>query len=511
MAVAPSMESPQETLSPWDAWTSMLAEHPQLRFWSDHFDDLLLVVDGKGHIGYASPTSKRWLGLEPEMVVGTRLSFHVHPVDQYRLPNHIAELTKDDGREVLDPIRFENPEGETRWLAGRAVHLMEEEKSIGVLLRFQDASRDPRRIDHIRETADRFYKVYRTSPASVAVSTLDEMLFTHVNDGFLNLLGFEREEVIGRTATELGINVEWQSEPSIYEQVREKGAVIGVEAQVRTKEGEIRYVFGSYFLIVVSGVRYVVQKVVDITRVRRLEREVLQVSEMERRQLAYDLHDNVGQLLTAAALRLKTLEDALKRQGSTREMAGRAHQALDVLEQALSATRSLSRQMLPVRSEEGHLREALAELARQAKQTYDIACDFHASDDADLKHPSATAHLCRIVQEAINNAVRHGGARHIDITLAQEQDVLTLRIDDDGSGLPEGTLDDEDEGVGLRSMRYRSRLLGASLRLTNSEEKGARVELTLPLQLLPAREENGLGRKSKAAKDGRVQGETVNE
>ena len=498
MAVTPPAEQHRETDSPWDTWTSMLAEHPQLRFWTDHFDDLLLVVDGEGRIGYVSPTSKRWLGLEPEMVIGTRLSFHVHPVDQHRLPDHIAELTREDGLEVLAPLRFESPKGETSWLAGRAVHLTDAGKVIGVLLRFQDASTDPRRIDRIRETADRFYKVYRTSPASVAISTLDEMLFTHVNDGFLNLLGFEREEVIGRTATELGINVEWASEPSIYEQVREKGAVIGVEAQVRTKEGEIRYIFGSYFLIVVSGVRYVVQKVVDITRVRRLEREVLQVSELERRQLAYDLHDNVGQLLTAAALRLKTLEDALKGQKSTREMAGRAHQALDVLEQALSATRSLSRQMLPVRSEESSLREALAELVRQAEQTYGITCDFYAADDVDLDHPSATAHLCRVAQEAINNAVRHGGARHISLVLAQDQDVLTLRIDDDGSGLPEGTLDDEDEGVGLRSMRYRSRLLGASLRLTNREEKGARVEITLPLQLLPARSQGNLGEKTEA-------------
>ncbi|MGI9173827.1 MAG: PAS domain-containing sensor histidine kinase [Rhodothermales bacterium] len=497
MVTAPSTEQHKASAdqqngadSPWHAWTSMLAEHPQLRFWSDHFDDLLLVVDGKGQIGYASPTCKRWLGLEPDMVVGTQLSLHVHPVDQYRLPDHIAELTKDDGHEVLAPIRFENPEGETSWLAGRAVHLTEAGQSIGVLLRFQDASGDPRRLARIRETADRFYKVYRTSPASIAITTLDAPRFTHVNDGFLNLLGFEREEVVGRTVAELGISVEWQSESSIYDQVREEGAVIGVEAQVRTKTGEIRYVFGSYFLIVVSGVRYVVQKVVDITRVRRLEREVLQVSEMERRQLAYDLHDNVGQLLTAAALRLKTLEDMLRKQAQTHEMADRAHQALDVLEQALSATRSLSRQMVPVHSEEGNLREALEEFAQQAEEAYGIECDFHAGDEVELNHPSATAHLCRIVQEAITNAVRHGGARHIDIHLGQEQDVITLRIDDDGSGLPEGTVDEEDEGVGLRSMRYRSRLLGASLRLTNREGEGARVEVTLPLQLLTERDES---------------------
>ena len=501
MAVAPPIESPKETVSPWNAWTSMLAEHPQLRFWTDHFDDLLLVVDGKGRIGYASPTCKRWLGLEPEMVVGTRLSFHVHPVDQHRLPDHIAELTKDDGLEVLAPLRFENPGGETRWLAGRAVHLTEEGKSIGVLLRFQDASQDPRRIDRIRETADRFYKVYRTSPASVAISTLDEMLFTHVNDGFLNLLGFEREEVIGRTADELGINIQSQSELSVYDQVREEGAVIGVEAQVRTKKGEIRYIFGSYFLIVVSGVRYVVQKVVDITRVRRLEREVLQVSEMERRQLAYDLHDNVGQLLTAAALRIKTLEDVLRRKEQMHDVADRAHQALGVLEQALSATRNLSRQMLPVQAEEANLREALAELVRQAKGAYEITCVLHASEAVEVNHASATAHLGRIVQEAIANAVRHGGAKHVDVTLDQDQGVLTLRIDDDGSGLPEGTLDDEDEGVGLRSMRYRSRLLGASLRLTNGEKNGARVEVILPLQLLPAPDARGLDGKSETVKE----------
>ena len=471
----------------WVAWTSRLARHPQLRFWSDLTDDLLLVVDGDGRIGYASGEAQRWLGMAVAEVVGTLLSRHVHPIDQHRLPNNIVGLAPDRSLETLGPLRFENPSGETVWLAGRAIDLSGDPEIGGLLLRFRDASDDPRVLDRIGESADRFYKVFRTSPAFIAITTMEERRFTHVNNGFLRLLGYHREEVIGHTARELGIDVEEQDRKSIYERVRQEGSVEEIEARVRTKEGEVKDIFGSYFLITVDETEYVVQKVIDITTIRQLEREVLQTSERERRHLAHNLHDNVGQLLTAASLRARMLEQRL---GSRRaEEAAQADQLVSLLERALEALRGLSRQMQPLQIEEGGLREALAEFARQAAAAYDVACVLRAEEAAELRDPDVVTHLYRIVQEAVTNAVRHGQAQRVELALSQAQGTLTLRIRDDGTGLPESVLSGQGEGVGLRSMRYRTRVLGASLRVSNRERGGACIEVTLPLQRLSSGEE----------------------
>lgn len=473
----------------WVKWTSGLAQHPQLRFWSDLFDDLLLVVDDEGRIGYASASAGRWLEVAPEEAIGTQLSEHVHPVDQHRLPNNIAELAPGRNLETLGPLRFENPSGETVWLSGRAIDLTGDPEIGGLLLRFRDASADPHVLDRIRETSDRFYKVFRISPASVAITTLEERRFTHVNNGFLRLLGYRREEVIGYTAHDLGIDVEHQDRKSIYERVRQEGSVENIEAQVRTKEGAIRDVFGSYFLITVGEASYVVQKVVDITTIRRLEREVLQTSERERRHLAHNLHDNVGQLLTAASLRARMLEQRLGRRQA--EEAAQADQMVTLLERALEALRGLSRQMLPLPLEEGGLREVLSEFVSQVGAAYDVTCTLRADEAVELSDPDVITHLYRIVQEAVTNAVRHGHAQCVELTLTQVQEILTLCIYDDGSGLPDSVLEGRAEGVGLRSMHYRTRVLGASLRVGNRREGGACIEVTLPLQRLPSQEGRG--------------------
>ena len=466
----------------WVAWTSGLAEHPQLRFWAALTDDLLLVVDGAGRIGYASGEAERWLGMAPEAVVGTRLNEHVHPIDQHRLPDNIVALAPDRSLETLGPLRFENPSGETVWLAGRAIDLTGDPGVGGLLLRFRDAATDPRVLDRIRESADRFYKVFRTSPASIAITSLEERRFTHVNDGFLRLLEYQREEVIGHTAHELAIDVEEQDRDSIYERVRREGSVENIEAQVRTKGGAVKDIFGSYFLLLVDDVPYVVHKVIDITTIRALEREVLQTSERERRHLAHNLHDNVGQLLTATSLRARMLEQRLARRKA--EEAGQADQLVALLERALEALRGLSRQMQPLQLEEGGLRAALSEFARHANEAYDVTCTLRADEAVELDDPDAVTHLYRIVQEALTNAVRHGRARRVEVEVAQTEEALTLHVRDDGGGFPESVLEEGSEGVGLRSMRYRARVLGASLRLANGKRGGARVEITLPLQRL---------------------------
>lgn len=486
MDVLPLTEKGRAADPIWQAWTARLARHPQLRFWSDLFDDLLLVVDEEGRIGYASASAERWLGLAAEAVVGTHLSRHVHPLDQYRLPDRIAELTPDRNLDELGPLRFETPQGKTVWLRGRAIDLTGDPGVGGVLLRFCDAAADPGVFDRVCETADRFYKVFRVSPASVAVTTLEERRFIHVNDGFLRLLGYRREEVIGYTAEELEIDVEQEDRQPIYERVRREGSVEGVEAQLRTKGGKICDVFGSYFLIGDGGARHVVHKVFDIATIRRLEREVLQTSERERQRLAHNLHDNVGQLLTAASLRSRTLAQQLKRRRA--EEAEHADQVAGLLDHALEALRALSRQMLPAQLEGGGLRGALANFVVEAGTAYDITCAFHAGDVAEITDAGTIAHLYRIVQEAVNNAVRHGKAQRVDVTLAQARGALVLRIEDDGRGLPDEALKEKGEGVGLRSMRYRARLLGASLRVANRKGGGAAIKITLPLQLLPGYE-----------------------
>jgi signal transduction histidine kinase len=211
-----------------------------------------------------------------------------------------------------------------------------------------------------------------------------------------------------------------------------------------------------------------------LTKVRteraRLEQEILEVSEIERKRTGQELHDGVGQALTGIALLTKSLE--------TRLQARRAAEADDarviggLVNHAIGQTRRVSRGLFPVVLEDAGLCGALEDLASGVEAVAPVTCSFSTAGQPDEPSNRLTAlYLYRIAQEAVNNALKHGSPSTIEITLAQEERMGRLTIKDDGSGLPTRF----EYGMGLRLMRYRASVIGATLHLRGRRGSGSEV------------------------------------
>jgi signal transduction histidine kinase len=110
------------------------------------------------------------------------------------------------------------------------------------------------------------------------------------------------------------------------------------------------------------------------------------------------------------------------------------------------------------------LPDALRELAANAETIFNIQCTFdQQSATIPAIEAASSMHLYRIAQEAITNAVRHGAAKHVNIELCGTSDALVVRIVDDGAGIPNPTAGTDGDGMGLRIMRYRARMIGATI------------------------------------------------
>lgn len=209
---------------------------------------------------------------------------------------------------------------------------------------------------------------------------------------------------------------------------------------------------------------------------KRLESEILEISEREQRRIGQDLHDGLSQQLRGIAYISHVLHERLVRQGRPeRADSGRITKLLN---QAVDEARSLARGLFPVELEAGGLMKALKAFATTAKNIYRISCRF-ACPKPVLIHDNPTAvHLYRIAQEAVQNAIRHGKATRVVIALSAGKAGVTLCIRDNGRGFPDSL--PKTRGMGLEIMKYRARIIGGSLNHKKGKGRGSALVCVLP-------------------------------
>jgi len=250
-----------------------------------------------------------------------------------------------------------------------------------------------------------------------------------------------------------------------YETLRQRrdGAPINVSVKVspiRGPDGDI------------NGVTIIAR---DITARKRLEREILEITEKERNRIGKDLHDSLGQNLTGISLQLKVLEEALQEEGS-REAAEQTGKISHMINEAIIQTRELAKNLLKVTLESQGLSVALRELASYSESLYGSTVDCSASLEHEIKDDVTASQLYHITQEALTNAHRHGGATQCRIHLEELDYEYLLQVFDDGTGLAE----DFHPGLGMKIMEYRANMIDAYLTVRNRKGSGAVVSCRVP-------------------------------
>ena len=264
---------------------------------------------------------------------------------------------------------------------------------------------------------------------------------------------------------------------SIMDAIERRQAVSELTYRVRTADGGTKYVtvrWETAFAANGSPLR-LSGTVQDITERRRLEAEVIEAGVLERRRLASELHDNLGQVLFSTALmNARFVDDAVERDPALRS-PGEAIKGW--LAEALEICRRLAYSAEPVVP--GGLNEALRNLARR-NNSPSIRCDAHVSATAaEAVTPAQSLELFRIAQEAITNAIKHSRCSRIDLYLLCERSVVELLIEDDGIGMAASN-DRRADGLGMRTMRYRAERAGGTLTVAPGFASGTVVRALVP-------------------------------
>jgi len=331
----------------------------------------------------------------------------------------------------------------------------------------------------LRESEIRYRRLFEAAQDGILILQESTGRITDVNQFLVDLLGISREKFIGKMLWEIGLFPDVDKSRKAFRELKRKGYIRYDDLPLMTKDG--RYIDVEFISNVyrADGVKVIQCNIRDITARKHseVERAILQTVEEEQRRIGQDLHDGLCQQLTGLALLARALAQKISSVAPDESKA--ASEIADLIGESIEQTRDLARGLSPVEIEVAGLVPALQKLADSIARLYNISCLFMHSESTDIECLSESIlanHLYRIVQEAVSNSIQHGKAKHVVIKLDVVQGSGLLTIEDDGVGF---NIDAEDmPGLGLRSMRYRGRLIGAKITIQPGKTKGTVVTCT---------------------------------
>jgi len=308
----------------------------------------------------------------------------------------------------------------------------------------------------------------------------NDMVFTHdlsgnitsINKTGEQILGRPRDAILSKNLIEFVVEEQRAAAAQWLAQVAKSAELPPAEWDCLNSAGQRIRLEISTRVVGRAGKQMEVEGIArDITERKRLEREILEISSREQRRIGHDLHDGVCQQLAAIAYRMDILAEQLQEKGVAE--SSEAERVGGLVNEAINQTRGVARGLFPISLEENGLVSALEELAVNTSNLFKVQCQFSAEGPLPQAENGVALHLYYIAQEAVLNAAKHSRAGNISISLTRANDRFILAIRDDGSGFE--LSDHGFRGMGIRIMRYRARVIGATLDLKSQPGQGTQI------------------------------------
>ncbi|MDZ7717668.1 MAG: PAS domain S-box protein [Balneolaceae bacterium] len=450
----------------------------------------ILVINSDGIIEYWNPACERIFGYKHYEIVGKS----IRVLCDCKMPfKCLLERCSHDDKHN-ERWRGKCKDGSRIWLNVRSKTTFDEDLknqycviSLNSIEKLEIAKRNLKQIKALEET------ILETSVDAI-ITTNKRGDILSFNPAAVEMFGYQKEEVIGKKVHLLI--------PSFYSENQDlflkrftglddtitKGGKIDFKGL--RKDGTIFHINLSVSEVPWKGERMFLGIIRDLSQKRELEKTVLDIANEERRRIGRDLHDGLGQMLTGTRMVAENLARKLK----ANEVPGadEVQEISEMINDADEYARTLSRGLVQVDLEKMGLCVALGNLANRIPKMYNINCSYTESGQVEFENPYMALHIYRIVQEAVNNAVRHAEAKAILIRLAKNKLHTSVTIEDDGKGFDPNSV--QKGGSGIQIMKYRAEMLGGILDISRTEDETTRVQCIIPNNLEHFNEPGDIGR-----------------
>ena len=464
--------------------------------------DGVIAIDEGQHIVMINPAAQRMFGWHAGEVLGKKLSCLIPPAQRRAHARHVrafdASGTPERAMGTRGIVTGLRADGSTFPAAATIVRVGPEDRRHDGR-RFMALVCDLSREEDLRSQLDalnlRMRNVFELAPVAIWITDADRIVFA--NHSCAELFGAaEREMLIGRSIFSLlASESHAKVAASVTQALADTGPPPTLSERIIRLDGKPREVVITIAALPDHGKTVVQMVLTDITErahegrelersrsdLRRLSANLVQAREDERRRIARELHDELGQRLTALKMELASLGA----QADAAARAARIAAMLDMVDETVASVRRIATELRPLMLDDLGLNAAIEWLAQSWAERMGIQVRLRlGAADADIGDAAAIA-LYRVVQEALTNIARHAGASQVRIGLSRRGGLLHLTVQDNGSGFSAASIYREGSH-GLMGIRERAIMLGGDLQIGNARGGGGRITVSVPLRTRPA-------------------------
>jgi PAS domain S-box-containing protein len=335
----------------------------------------------------------------------------------------------------------------------------------------------------------RFRTIVETSPVPLCITSMPEGRILYTNKPLRELFGVD---YVTTHITNIGeLYADTDDRDRLVDQLRHEGNFRNTEVKFRRPDGTMFWAIATARVATYDDAPAIFVGLNDITERKRIEQELVEsreqlrelsaymeaIREEERKRIAMEIHDELGQLLTALKMDVSLLKMRLP---GDQEVARRADDMRELVERTIWMVRNVASHLRPAALNYGIV-SALEWLVDDFGRRSGLACQFRLNGNEPILSDAHATAMFRIVQASLTNVARHASATRADVTLTSTQAALDLHVSDDGCGFDQEAVR-RDYSYGLLGMSERARLIGGSLLIDSAPGTGTSVSIHIPLQ-----------------------------
>jgi len=443
--------------------------------------DIICIVDVNGNYIYVSSSCESILGFSPEHFLGQNAFSFIHPADIENASNVFAKIFSE--RTLIAPmLRLQHSNGEWRWIESSITNLLDDPSVCGIVINSRDVTEKKLANDEIEKLS----LIAKETINGVVISDQNDTI-VWINEAFTKMYGYTLEEVIGKHPRNFLQGPETSKEDikCIQKNVTEKkpftceilnytkeGKKILVKIQVQPildENGAIKQFFAMETDITLQRKLEEEVEAEKINKQKQITEAVYAAQEKERSEIARELHDNVNQLLGATRLYIDMAKDNGENRISLLSTA--SEYTMDAIEEI----RKLSKTLITPLVEEISLFDAIKDLTTDLMMVHEIDIQVQEKTfNEENLDDKFKLNVFRIVQEQLNNTIKHSKAKTVFITINDICNKLSITMTDNGVGFDVKT---RKTGVGLMNIKSRSDLFNGKLLLESQPGKGTSLSI----------------------------------
>ncbi len=455
------------------------ASEDKYRYLVNNADCVILRMDTRGAITFFNEYAQKFFGYSERDILGKKVVGTIVPKTDHagrRMTSMARGIRQDPERYTTCETESIHKTGRRGWIVWANKAIRNDHRQVTeVLCVGHDITERKRMENELRLLA----AVVRNSSDAITVQDFEGTIISW-NRGAERMYGYGKAEAMKMNVGRMIPGHKRDEIQTLIERLKKRDIIECFETLRVTKEGrQLHISLTATLLRDPAGKPFAVTTTErDTTERRHLEKEILEITERERKLIGQEMHDSMGQVLTGVAVKSKGL--ALKLKGKSLPESKGALVISRLAGQAIAQMRDLARMLYPVDIEAGGLVSALHMLAANAEKVLDVRCRFLCDKPVSVNTLVEAKQLYRIAQEAVTNAAKHGKAQTITIELSSTEEVCILSVKNDGRDFQKPSR--TKNGLGLKIMEYRANLIGGVLDIRKGYKHGTVVTCTVPNQ-----------------------------